>query len=381
MTMTRWSGKGPAARHGCIGVAALMCGTLGLLTACGTEPEPTGQRGVGGVTDATDVVRIDYEMRGLYAGDYVVLTDGTTRSRTTGTSDFTADGSVEAQKGWFEVWVRTTGGRFDRLEYDPDRTLPYQQSKGLTPEENPLRVYRPTDDELQALCNHAQNTGTEQIAGRTAVHYSCTPFGGDRNTTDIWLDEVAGWMLKQTYDDGTTLLAIRLDPHPTLDDDTFSTDLPAGVEEFAEPFHFRLPRVGGGQVDTSRYEGGPLLVVTGDAAGIRAMVARLAPMTDKPVVGLLIAIPPPNWEGSLLNAEDARSLTEQISNAAGSFPIPVAIDVKGSAGMPILEPAGIPVGGTRPTAVGLIRSDQGLAQVLTERATNEELRRGIAKLS
>jgi hypothetical protein len=364
-----------------IGAAAALTGTLGLLTACGTEPEPTGQRGAGGATDTTDVVRIDYQRRGPYAGDYVVLTDGTTRSRTTRTSDFTADDGSVVPKGWFEVWVRTTGGRFDRLEYNPDRTLPYRQWKGFTPEENPLRVYRPTDDELPAMCVDAKAVGTEHIAGRTAIHYECGPMGGERVTTGIWLDEVAGWVLKGTYDDGTILLATRLDPHPSLDDDTFSTDLPAGAEEFAEPFHFRLPRVGGGHVDTSHYVGGPLLVVTGDAAGIRAMVARLAPMTDKPVVGLLIAIPPPNWEGSLLNAEDARSLTAQISKAAGSFPIPVAIDIKGATALPISEPAGIPVGGTRPTAVGLIRSDQGLAQVLTERATNEELRRGIAKLS
>jgi hypothetical protein len=91
-------------------------------------------------------------------------------------------------------------------------------------------------------------------------------------------------------------------------------------------------------------------------------------------------IPPPDWKGSLLNPADRRSLAAEVSVRAGSFPVPVAIDFKGAAAAPISGPAGIPLGGTRPTAVGLVRSDQGLAKVLTDKATDNELRSQIANL-
>jgi hypothetical protein len=105
----------------------------------------------------------------------------------------------------------------------------------------------------------------------------------------------------------------RTRPHPRVDD-------------------FRLPRLGGGELALADYRGPPLIIVVGPAAGVRELVARLLPMTGrgtKPqVMGMLVVVRPDGWKGSLENPEDARSFADSVSKSAGTFPVPVGIDVK-----------------------------------------------------
>jgi len=308
--------------------------------------------------------------------EWEVIADGDNRVRYTIVGGFNADGPAV---GSYTVWDGTT-----LLDYSPDAYMAYKRTTHPEADQKPPGplMARPGSAAFIDYCPDGRRTGTRSVLDRTADVYTCDPSQAEEGqlpATEVQLDEETGLLLKAVGED-VTIVVTELVFNPPITAETFSTAMPAGVEEF-EPFYFRLPSVGGGNVDTTDYVGQPLLVVTGDAAGIRAMVARLAPMTDKPVVGLLIAIPPPDWKGSLLNPADRRSLAAEISNQAGSFPVPVAIDFKGTAATPISGPAGIPLGGTRPTAVGLVRSDQGLEKVLTEEATDELLRSQIAKLS
>jgi hypothetical protein len=144
-----------------------------------------------------------------------------------------------------------------------------------------------------------------------------------------------------------------------------------------------LPRIGGGEVALADYRP-PLVIVAGDAPGIRKMVDRLLPLTAggvRPqVIGMLIAIPPADWKGTLDNAQDAASLAEQVSQAAGRFPVPVAVDVKGAAAYQITAAAGVEAGQTHPTAVGFVGADRSIGDVTTDAAADDELRNQINTL-
>jgi hypothetical protein len=370
-------------------LAAAGGGLLLLTPGCGAETQSHGPSSAAPPVSSASatpasrlgLVKVRYAASELIDGDtsrveWEVISDGDRRVRYTVLDAVNADG---AAVGLFEVWDGTT-----LLTYDPDGLMPYHRTTRPDADQKPAgpMVARPGSAAFTGFCPDARRGGTSSVLGRTAVVYTCDASqaaDGQFPATEMELDSATGLVLKMAGE-GSTLAVTALVFNPPITADTFSTAMPLGVKEF-EPFYFRLPRVGGGKVDTTYYVGRPLLVVTGDAAGIRAMVARLAPMTDTPVVGLLIAIPPPDWKGSLLNPVDRRSLAAEVSARAGSFPVPVAIDFKGAAAAPISGRAGIPLGGTRPTAVGLVRSDQGLAKVLTDKATDSELRRQIAKLS
>jgi hypothetical protein len=184
-----------------------------------------------------------------------------------------------------------------------------------------------------------------------------------------------------------TIVASEIDLDVAVDADTFSTDVPAGAEDASRPKveNFRLSRVGSGQLALADYPP-PLVIVTGDAAGIRTMAARLLPLTHggvKPqVIGLLIAIPPADWKGSLLNPSDAASFADQAAQAAGRFPVPVGIDIKGATGYQITQAVGVEAGQPNPSAVGFVTSDGTLAlgQAVTDAATDDELRDRINAL-
>jgi hypothetical protein len=379
----------PGHRTHAVLAAAAAGGLLLVVPGCGAGRQPpdattsasesssaseTSAQGLG-------LVKVRYALSQLVDGaesrvEWEIVADGERRVRYTSVGGFNADGPTV---GTFMVWDGTT-----LLTHDPDAYMPYQRSTHPDADQKPAgpMLARPGSAAFTGYCPDARRTGTRSVLGRTAVVYTCDASQAEEGqlpATEMQLDQATGLVLKLAGEDGT-ITVTDLVFNPPITADTFSTAMPAGVEEF-EPFYFRLPQVGGGEVDTTYYVGRPLLVVTGDAAGIRAMVARLAPLTDKPVLGLLIAIPPPDWQGSLLNPADRRSLAAEVSKQAGSYPVPVAIDFKGAAAAPISGTAGIPLGGTRPTAVGLVRSDQGLAKVLTEHATDTELRRQIANLS
>ena len=144
-----------------------------------------------------------------------------------------------------------------------------------------------------------------------------------------------------------------------------------------------MPRVGGGQLARANYQE-PLIVVVGDAEGIRATVQRLLPLTadgHKPqVVGMLIAPPSPDWQGSLLNPEDVRSLADAVSKSVGSFAVPVGIDFKGGASWPIASTAGVEPGTAGPALIGFVTADGTVAHATTTAVTDADLREQIDAL-
>jgi hypothetical protein len=91
------------------------------------------------------------------------------------------------------------------------------------------------------------------------------------------------------------------------------------------------------------------------------------------VIGLLTAVPASGWTGSLLNPSDAASFADQASRAAGRFPVPVAVDIKGAAGYQVTQAAGVQAGQTAPVAVGFIAANGTLAQVATDATSDAQL--------
>jgi hypothetical protein len=98
------------------------------------------------------------------------------------------------------------------------------------------------------------------------------------------------------------------------------------------------------------------------------------------VIGMPIAVPGADWNGSLLNPDDAASFAREAAAKAGTFPVPVAIDIKGAAGYRITQAAGLEAGQTSRTAIGFLASNGTLAEATTDTATDEELRDQIATL-
>jgi hypothetical protein len=271
---------------------------------------------------------------------------------------------------------------------------PYNRYKGAEIEVPPIFVYAEGSPYFDSACPQARGLGTNTVLGRTAVRYACgeSAISGFQDVPggvhEMSLDQSTRLLLRDAGSEHT-VVATGIEIGPRVDSETFSTELPARPSaRAADPAlpkidDFRLPRVGGGEVALADFPP-PVVIVAGGAAGIRTMVARLLPLTQggaRPrVIGLLTAVPPPDWTGSLLNPSDAASFADQASRAAGRFPVPVGVDIKGAAGYQITQAAGVEAGQTTPVAVGFIASNGTLAHVVTDTATDEELRDRIDAL-
>ena len=137
------------------------------------------------------------------------------------------------------------------LTYDKNSEPPYNRSEHPEADEfagPPVFVYQPGSDRFAQECAEARRVGTHTVIGRTAVRYACAPSeaGGEgpREAHEISLDQATGLVLKDTGD-GVTLLATKVDFNPAIAADTFSTKVPEGFENAAQPKlgHFRLPRL------------------------------------------------------------------------------------------------------------------------------------------
>ena len=102
---------------------------------------------------------------------------------------------------------------------DPEDSEFFQLTRSL--------VLPPGSDLLADACPGAQRLGTQMISGLTAVGYRCGPGEGDSfgNGREIWVEEGTG----------LTLVAPRLElvqasPDAPVDETTFSTEAPAGVD-------------------------------------------------------------------------------------------------------------------------------------------------------
>jgi outer membrane lipoprotein-sorting protein len=360
------------------------------ITGCGQQAQRTPDETTTSVAgQASGVMRGRYTMTVRQDGqefrqDFEVIADGDRRTRINYFGEPETDSEKRTDGNWI-VW----DGRV-LLDYNPDGDPAYTRVEATDIDGRPpVYVLTAGSEQFRRACPDARRLGIHTLVGRTAVRYACaasTEDGAVMESHEMSLDQASGLLLRDaaaTF----TMVASKIDLDAVVDADTFSTDLPAGAEDASHPKveDVRLPRVGGGQLVLADYPP-PLVIVTGDAAGIRTMVARLLPLTQggvKPqVIGLLIAIPPADWTGSLLNPGDAASFADQAAKAAGRFPVPVGIDIKGSAGYQISQAAGVEAGRPDPTAVGFVASDGTLAlgQTVTDAATDHELRDRINTL-
>jgi hypothetical protein len=274
------------------------------------------------------------------------------------------------------------------LDYDPTNEPKYTRTENVEADQRPAFVLPEGSSDFTRACPGARRLGTHTVLGRGAIRYACAASAGQDTAPKpevISLDQATRLLLRQSGA-GYTAEATEFELNPAVDADTFSTDLPAaGANGSAGPKieDFRLPQIGGGELALADYPK-PLVIVTGSAAGIRKVLSRLLPLTHggvKPqVIGMLIAVPAPDWKGSLLDPTDAASFAREAAAKAGTFPVPVAIDIKGAAGYQITQAAGIEAGQTSPTAIGFITSKGTLAEATTDTATDEELRDQIATL-
>jgi hypothetical protein len=309
--------------------------------------------------------------------EFEVIADGTRRIR------ITQVGPQQDQRaGAWTVW----DGRV-LSTYDPASEPKYNRTENVEADQRPAFILPEGSDEFARMCPGGRPLGTHTVLGRTAVRYACAA-SADEDTAptpqEISLDQATRLLLRQSGA-GVTVEATEFELHPAVDADTFSTDRPAGVDDLAGPKidDLRLPQIGGGQLALADYPR-PQVIVTGSAAGIRAVLNRLLPLTRggvKPqVIGILIAIPGPDWKGSLLDPDDAASFATEAAKSAGTFPVPVAIDIKGAATDQITQAAGLEAGQASPTVIGFITSDGTLAEATTDTATDEDLRGQIATL-
>lgn len=359
------------------------------ITGCSQQARqnPPVEAPIGSAEQMSGVIRGRYTMIMRQDGqefrqEYEVIADGDRRVRINYFGKPESDWEKRTDGSWI-VW----DGRV-LLDHNPAGDPAYTRVEGKDIDGRPpVYVLGKGSPHFPRACPDARRLGTHIVLARTAVRYACvasTEDGGIPETHEMSLDQATGLILHDAA--GTyTIVASEVEPNATVDKGTFSTDMPAGAEDAAHPRieDFRLPRVGGGELALADYPP-PLLIVTGDAAGIRTTVARLLPLTKdgvKPrVIGLLIATPPRDWKGSLLNPSDAASFAEEASKAAGRFPVPVAVDIKGAVGYQIAERAGVEAGQTRPTTVGFVASNGTLAHTATQAATDDELRDRIKTL-
>ena len=373
-------GLGP--RWGSV-VGGCLIAVLGI-TGCGQPAHQTRRY------KDSDIVRARYLATSVWDGqefrqEYEVIADRDRRVRI----NYVRGEWMGRTEGDWTVWDGRT-----LLDHEQTAEQPYTRYEGGDVEVPPIFVYVEGSQYFSSACPQARDLGTHTVLSRTAVRYACASsvILGIQDVPgevhEMSLDQTTGLLLKDTGA-AHTVVATEIEFGQAVDADTFSTDRPAGpAARVEDPDHpkiddFRLPRVGGGEVALADYPP-PLVIVAGDAAGIRTMVARLMPLTQGGVrprlIGMLTAIPPADWTGSLLNPSDAASFVDQASQAAGDFPVSVAVDIKGAAGYQITGAAGVDAGQTRPTAVGFIASNGTLAHVVTDAATDEELRDRIDAL-
>ena len=376
-----------SARRACWPVIGGWAAAVLTITSCGQPVRQAPPAGTStGVKQTLDVIRGRYTMimkqdRQEFHQEYEVIADGDRRTRINYFGKPETDWEKRTDGSW-TVWDGQV-----LLDYNPNGEPAFTRVDDPDAGKRPVYVLRQGSLHFRRACPDARRLGTQALRGRTAVRYACaasTDEGGMPEPHEMSLDEATGLLLK---DEGASLsiAASEVDFDRTVGVDVFSTELPAGAHDGSGPRleDFRLPRVGGGELALADYPP-PLVIVVGDAAGIRGMVARLLPLTQggvRPrVIGMLVAVPPPDWKGSLLNPADAASFAEEAWKAAGPFPVPVGVDIKGAAGYQISQATGIEAGQTKPTAIAFVASDGTMVHASTDAATDAKLRELIDTL-
>jgi len=336
-----WASQGrrSSSRLLAAGVATLV------LAGCGGDGSPTQREGKPSgptVTTGTlpagggDALLVRYSVKGsgedgdlsqqlevIVAGDRVRYT-------------VIEGGDEGAADGFRTIWDGTT-----LLVHDPEGEPADTRVESPDPDEYgapPVFIFQTGSEAFQSACSKARPAGTVMILGRSGQRHSCAATaddsGNSREAHEMTLDRETGLLLR---DIGRSLdmVATEINPDPPIDEMTFSTDLPDGAVDGPQLADFRLPKLGGGTLDRSDYRDTALIVVIGEAKGIRRLLDLLAPLTRNgtgpPVVAMLNAVPPAGWKGTLLNEQDAAAFAASVSKTAGRFAVPVGIDIKGAA--------------------------------------------------
>lgn len=201
-------------------------------------------------------------------------------------------------------------------------------------------VVHDSDGTLSAWCANAKEATPTSVLNRAARHYVCTPVNLDADPAffladEMSIDKESGLILQWTQG-LLRVTATAVDLRATLSPNTFAMPTgPAPSASEGQPIpSFRIPLVGGGDLTETSYEGTPVVFLAGDAKDIRALTARLAPLTSggkaPRVVGLWLYDDFKGLKGSLTNPADVAAWAKQISATAGKFDVPVAIDFKGN---------------------------------------------------
>ena len=210
------------------------------------------------------------------------------------------------------------------------------------------------DAGFQRLCPDGERGGSARVAGRAGTVYSCPAHGtGDAavEASTITLDDETGLLLR-TEAPSSHLESLEVEVGVNVDDDTFSTQIPAGMrgpedatEDLGKPLPLNatdgVPRVGGGELRMADIRHGPSLVVIGELSGVSAMLAKVLPESGQgkaPRVFVLLN-PIPFDEGEpdnstdfpLATEEGTKKLIDQVSAQVRNVPVPVGIDIKGGA--------------------------------------------------
>ncbi len=126
---------------------------------------------------------------------------------------------------------------------------------------------QPDNESFSKTCPGARRIGTETLVGRDAIGYSCEsePRQGDfLRFREIWIDDATGLMLKNDL-----FKAETVDSTPDIEDDTFSTQPPAGSSSEVVPASpeaggqapdFRLPLRDGGTISREDLIGEPFIL-------------------------------------------------------------------------------------------------------------------------
>jgi hypothetical protein len=215
------------------------------ITGCGQQVQRTPAR------QESDIVRARYLATSVWDGhefrqEYEVIADRDRRVRIS----YVRGEWMGRTAGDWTVW----DGR-SLLDYEQAAEQKYNRYEGGEVEVPPTFVYVEGAQYFNSACPDARHLGTQTVLGRTAVRYACG------ESAIVGVQDVPGGVHEMSLDQSTRLLlkdagsahtvvATEIEPGPSVDADTFSTDLPASPPaRVADPARPRSSGTSGGTIE------------------------------------------------------------------------------------------------------------------------------------
>ena len=355
---------------------ATLTGVAVLVAGCGTGTRDGAAQGAQRVVGIS--VRYESVQEGGEAGGALLVQD------------------VIAQGEQFRMSLSdaaTPDEVYQTLVWDGESML-LLEGQDASREQHPPADQRPTsfflqvgDASFEQLCPGGERGGSARVAGRVGTVYSCPAHGtGDAavESSTITLDDETGLLLRSVAG-SSHLEAVQVEVGVDVDEDTFSTQIPAGMrgpedatDDSGQPLPLTatdsVPRAGGGELQMEDIRHGPSLVVIGEQPGITAMLATILPKTGQgqaPRVFVLLnpilfddGEPDNSTDFSLATEEGTKKLIDQVSAQVRNVPVPVGIDIKGGAAGEDLRSFEDLMAGT--TVLAAIDESGGLAWRMTD---------------